>query len=369
MRFLRSMLWAWLLASAAPLAGNPAAADEFASQGQTCGTPGHPMDMSRIYAALRQYPNGRLLFLTPAEEARLREQFRQANAAGQSPMQELAPCFGCTKDYAACIAYDGPTRAPGQPPEQFGSNGGNQPPEQFGSSGGSQPPARGDGDACRNNPQSYTCLFGHHDVVAVNPPACREAACDDRTLPGRGWHIARQLGGNDCVWGKGQELQEGYDQLAQGQADDQPYDPAAINRAWRYQWYPGWTNSMQQVFDRGRGLRSGLAAKGVRADWWFAVTVGPDGTIVAVEDKGSDYNPKGSRAYDRSRFRADTEAWRKALLGVRAPPFPAGSVLHHAVMSVNFNNVKTGFRDTPVIPQEPAMQDEKHGKAKLVGGC
>ena len=110
-----------------------AKADEFASQGQACGSPGHPMDMSRIYAAVRQYRNGRLVFLTPAEEGDMRERLRQENEAGRSPLQEMAPCFGCTQDRSACIVYDGPDQRPAQAPDSYGSNGGNQPPPPPGS--------------------------------------------------------------------------------------------------------------------------------------------------------------------------------------------------------------------------------------------
>ncbi|MFO1059732.1 MAG: hypothetical protein U1E53_22535 [Dongiaceae bacterium] len=338
------------LAHAGCLIAGRASADEFASQGRACGTPGHPMDMSRIEAAVRQYPNGRLLFLSPAEEARLREQFRQANMAGRSPMQELAPCFGCTQDYGACIAYDGPRQAPGRQPEQFGSDGG--PPA----------PARGDSDACRKNPQSYTCLYGHPGVAAGNPPAvpvCRQAACDDRTLRAQGWQIRRPLGGNDCVWTK-----------AQGQAASAGgYDPDAIDRRWADQWSPEWSRRVQAIFARRQPLLHRLSAKNVRVDWWFAVTVAPDGTVTAVESKDSTYQPRGGPDYKNWMFDEDTEAWRKLLLGLKAPPFPTGSVLPEVVRTVNFNNLQTGIRKDPQVPREPPLQKEQHGAGKIIKGC
>jgi hypothetical protein len=308
------------------------------------------MDMARIEAAVRQYPNGRLLFLTPAEEARLREQLRQANAAGRSPLQELAPCFGCTQDYSACIAYDGPAQAPGRLPDQFGSDDG--PPA----------PARGDSDACRKSPQSYTCLYGHPGVVATSPPSvpvCRQAPCDDRALRAQGWRIKRPLGGNDCVW-----------TTAQGQAAAaESYDPGAIDRLWADRWSPDWSRRVQAIFTRRQALLRGLTAKGVRVDWWFAVTVAPDGTVTAVESRDSTYQPRGGPAYKDWMFSEDTEAWRKLLLGLKAPPFPAGSVLPEVVMSVNFNNLQTGVRKNPYVPREPPLQKEQHGAGKIIKGC
>ena len=266
--------------------------------------------MSRIYAAVRQYRNGRLLFLTPDEEARLREQFRRSNEAGHSPLQEMAPCFGCNQDHSACIVFDGPEQRPTRGPDRFASNGG----------GGAPSPA-GDSAACRKNPQSYTCLFGHRDVLAGNPPAPGPAK-------------------TDC------------------------YDRDKLNLKWKKDWYPGYKAAVRTVFDRRLPLLRHLTAKGVAVDWWFSVEINPDGTVRAVVDQQSTYQPRGGAAYKDPMFRDDTEVWRRLLENLHVPAFPAGSVVDHVTMPVNFNNRDIGVRDPPALPQEPPLEEQKDVSAE-----
>lgn len=141
--------------------------DTFASSGRSCGYPGYSYDMSKVEAAARQYPNGRVLILTPQEKTRLQKEFADWNSAGGRPMREMAPCFNCSPAYEACIVFE----RGGRPAEDvFASTGGGQQPraDDFASTGGGKPPA-GQSDACRKNPQSYTCLYGHPGTGATSP--------------------------------------------------------------------------------------------------------------------------------------------------------------------------------------------------------
>jgi hypothetical protein len=149
--------------------GDPALAeqkpfdDTFASQGQSCGTPGPPMDMSRIYDAVKQYPNGRLLFLTSAEKTRLMEQLRTQTRTPGGPIWELAPCFNCTPEREACILYS--ARRWGPVDDRFSSDGKPKPPVDPGDDVFSSD--------CKKNPQSYTCLYGHRDRPPSDGPGRR----------------------------------------------------------------------------------------------------------------------------------------------------------------------------------------------------
>ena len=63
-------------------------------------------------------------------------------------------------------------------------------------------------------------------------------------------------------------------------------------------------------------------------------------------------------------FRDDTELWRRLLEHLHVPAFPAGSVLDHVTMPVNFNNRDNGVRDPPELPEEPPQGEQKNVSAK-----
>jgi hypothetical protein len=258
----------------------------------------------------------------------------------------MAPCFGCTQDRSACIVYDGPDQRPARAPDSYGSNGGNQPP-----------PGSGDSDICRKSPQSYSCLFGHRDVVPPPVPQpgdtdCEtaRAPCGSKALAAEGWRIKRRIAGSECLWTKA--------------AAEEAYDPTTINAAWKSGWYPKWKAAVQKIFDRRLPLMRNLTASGVTVDWWFSVEVNPDGSIRAVTDQQSSYQPKHGPGYGDSRFKEETEQWMKMLREMRAPAFPAGSALTGATMSVNFNNHSDRVRDPPTIPQEPPLGNEQKLRGK-----
>jgi hypothetical protein len=142
--------------------------DVFSSSGAICGTPGHPMDMSKIYSAVNQYPHGRLVYLSPQQEQQYRRQLASQPMTPGGPIWELAPCFGCTQQYGACIVYW--DRTWGYPQgDAFSST--NLPGDVY-SSQGLPPGVPGGGDVfssiCKKSPQSYTCLYGHPNQP---PPA------------------------------------------------------------------------------------------------------------------------------------------------------------------------------------------------------
>jgi hypothetical protein len=194
-RWLSAGLAAGIMVELILLAGT-AFADEFASSGRTCGYPGLRYDMSKVEAAARQYPNGRILILTPQEKAELQDQLAEWNRNGGRPMREMAPCFNCSQQFEACIVFE---RGGGVPPgDEFSSNGGPPPPgDDFGSNGGPGPKP-GDSDACRKSPQSYTCLYGHPDDggVPVLPPNATYGCPDfhDMDVPGAAPAMRYQVG-------------------------------------------------------------------------------------------------------------------------------------------------------------------------------
>jgi hypothetical protein len=141
-------------------AQNSGGGDVFASS--TCGWPGHPVDMQRLYAAVGNYPHGQLVFVNRAEKQQLIANLRNQPRTMGQPMWELAPCYGCTQDRDACIIYWvrywGPTAG-----DLYGGNdeGPKVPPRV--------PPTGGDvfSSDCRKNPQSYTCLYGRRGGLPV----------------------------------------------------------------------------------------------------------------------------------------------------------------------------------------------------------
>ncbi len=150
-----------VFAAALALLGPPAAkADEFAS-GRACGYPGYRYDMSKVEAAARRYPNGRILILTPEEKSKLQREFAEWNSRGGRPLREMAPCFNCSPEYEACIVFERESD-PRPGTDEFASDGGGPPEDAFASNGDVRRPP-GDEDACRKSPQSYTCLYSHPD--------------------------------------------------------------------------------------------------------------------------------------------------------------------------------------------------------------
>ena len=121
---------------------------------------------------------------------------------------------------------------------------------------------------------------------------------------------------------------------------------------------------MQKIFDQRLPLMRNLTARGVTVDWWFSVEINPDGSIRAVVDQRSLYQPKNGPGYGDSRFKEDTDGWIKLLGRMRGPAFPAGSALTGATMSVNFNNRTDQVRDTPDVPREPPLRNDQKVKAK-----
>lgn len=172
--FLAALALLLGLSSAAPHAQQAATGDVFSSSGgggdvfsssggRSCGYPGLSYDMSRLEAAVKNYPNGRLLIVTMQEKREIEEQLAAQNPRA-TPRIQMAPCFNCSREYEACILFsrDGPIPndvfASNAPPggDEYGSNGGGNPPpggDDYGSNGGNNPPGSGDdGDPGSNGP-------------------------------------------------------------------------------------------------------------------------------------------------------------------------------------------------------------------------
>jgi hypothetical protein len=328
--------------AAAFLTGSPAAGEEgqasgdvFASSGRSCGYPGRSYDMSRVVAAAQGYPNGRIYILTPQEKSKLEQQLAQWNRSGGRPMREMAPCFDCSPRYEACIVFE-------RGGDVFASNGGGPPgpgAEVFGSNSGGPPPAKGSSDACRKNPQSYTCLFGHPDVLAAKP----------KTQPPPD---------SDCLDAPGAKTSASGREAAAS-----PYDPAKINGLWKQNWMPKWGRAMSGVNLRVKSsvaaLVRGLAQTpgadaNFAAAWSYELVVGRDGTITAKllldRDKGAlvpqDWLQKQKYMERAHSFLTDLQM-------TKAPAFPAGSRWVTITRWVQFQTVDTTTLPDTEAPKEP----------------
>jgi hypothetical protein len=164
----------------------------FGSSGRTCGWAHLRYDWDRVLPAVRNYPNGAFVILTPQERSRLADEFGAWNESGGQPMRLMAPCFGCSQEYELCIVYDGNNVGPPAPPTNWaevfassggpppGTSGGGSPPgsggDEFGSNGGSSPDT-GDGDEAPPwdvlpvDPQVGQCPVGqvYKDIPDASP--------------------------------------------------------------------------------------------------------------------------------------------------------------------------------------------------------